>query len=343
MPRLSKAARAHERKFLFVGAKISGTSQIILEQCADKSRQLPRPKRPDRHGEVQVRIARRCPVRQISPQLRAQPRITTHQVRRCMHLPAGQRALPQRLDPGADPRLSPVDLLPFADQANYRTPVWMPVHHGQQKRGLGLVPFRNALFGGHEPSGLLRRPGSLRFVEDHDMVSRGQLAAQLFVTKLLRILDEGIRLPIGEIAQIRIARRWFALAPPPVAHKGLAQNVHQRPVTRQKRRRCTRRRIHPATSDVQSGKRLPRARHPGYEHDCFLLPGLAASNYPVDRCCRHGQIFASGPRPRDFRYIVAAEQRLRRLDDGRRRAVDSLRPSDGIDGWDRRCGHELPY
>src|SRR5215216_7836150 len=101
----------------------------------------------------------------------------------------------KRIQPFADSRLTPVDFLTTTDQTNNNSPVRMTIQAGNQKLGLGLIEVRASLLSLHKRRGLFQCPGSLRFVEDRDMLQRRSFGLyQTIVSKMMDVLDERLYL-----------------------------------------------------------------------------------------------------------------------------------------------------
>ena len=150
------------------GAGLPGVIGIIAEQGGDMSGDGFGAERADGNGEVKGWVWSLDAETQVPAQAGIEAAVIGEEVRRQMDFPMGQFRL-ERADPFGDAGFSAVDFLTFADQADDDAPIVAAIHDGKQERWLGLIETGLATLFAHEIGGLFAIPGSLGFVEDHDM------------------------------------------------------------------------------------------------------------------------------------------------------------------------------
>ena len=92
-------------------------------------------------------------------------------MRRNEDVPAGEEGA-DAVEPGADARLTRVDLLAAPHKTHHHRPVGMPLHRADEQLRLRLREPRQPLLPLHEGGQLPRVPRPLGLVEHHDVVRR---------------------------------------------------------------------------------------------------------------------------------------------------------------------------
>jgi hypothetical protein len=108
-----------------------------------------------------------------------------------MDTPA-RESVTQNFEPLANASFAGMDFLPAADEADDYRPILMPVEVRNQEFGLRRVESGDFLPALHEISRLIPIPGTLRFVEDYNVVKRWLRSTHTFIAEVVDILDEGL-------------------------------------------------------------------------------------------------------------------------------------------------------
>lgn len=114
-----------------------------------------------------------------------------------------------------------------ADKAYDSAPLWMPIHHANQELQLRHVKVGLPSFALHEACRLITGPSPLRFVKHDDLLTGNIIVADIEVSEMMNILNEGVH------PALSIPFR-DALASSFVASKGFLKHFNERAVTRQK-------------------------------------------------------------------------------------------------------------
>jgi hypothetical protein len=104
-----------------------------------------------------------------------------------------------RIDPGSYAGFSDVYLLTAAYQTDDGSPIFMPIHAGDQELRLRLGEIRTSLLASHEIRGLLQGPGPLGLVEYGDVLRWRSRIDQDIVAEMMDILDERLD-GLGDLA-----------------------------------------------------------------------------------------------------------------------------------------------
>src|SRR5439155_16047792 len=94
------------------------------------------------------------------------------------------------IQPGVNPGFAGVNLLPSANQTNDDCPLLMPVHVGNKELWLGVAEATSFLLSLHEAGGLTQIPGTLRFVENYDVIVWWAGINQRFIPEMMDVLNE---------------------------------------------------------------------------------------------------------------------------------------------------------
>src|SRR5580704_17563392 len=99
--------------------------------------------------------------------------------------------------PFFQPRLSSVDFLAATDQAHHNTPIFMPIHYRQQELRFGHVEVSLSSLFAHKSGGLFSIPGPLGLIEHDNSFSGYCRCANIFITKVVNVLDKCACVTIG--------------------------------------------------------------------------------------------------------------------------------------------------
>ena len=188
---------------------------------------------------------------------------------RGMNVPL-REPLPKGVEPAGDPGLASVDLLTASDRAHDRAPIWVSVHHIDEELGLGLIESFLPALRLHELRGLITVPGALGLIEDHDLFERDLRVVEVVVPEMVDVLDEP---PDGSLG----VGFLDALASDLVPGQGLAQDIDQWAVPREKHGVLVLMGVGTLGRDVEPGEGLARTRDPGDETDRFAAGGSSTS------------------------------------------------------------------
>jgi hypothetical protein len=159
-----------------------------------------------------------------------------------------------------DACLARVNLLSSADQADHDCPGFVPVEIGDQECRFRSTEVRDLLPPAHEVGSLRLRPGPLRFIKDDDMIVWCARCPDAFISEVVNVLNEGFyALPDRPFSFSVADTRQL------VARKGLLEDRHEWPVSREIHGSCFPERL-PACRHVQADECFPSTGYAGYEH-----------------------------------------------------------------------------
>src|ERR1700722_12955633 len=110
--------------------------------------------------------------------------------RRYADLPAGESSV-KSTHPFRHAGLSGVDFLSATDQADNHTPPFVAIHNTDEELRLRHIEVGLPSLSLHERSGLLASPGTLRLVKYDDFLDRNIVVADVLISEMMDVLDEG--------------------------------------------------------------------------------------------------------------------------------------------------------
>jgi len=245
-----------------------------------------------------------------------------------MHVPV--RETPFRgPKPFPDPGLTCIDLLASADQANDDAPIFVSIDTRDQKLGFGHLEAGSIPLLLHESVRLLVVPSTLSLVEKRYVIGGRAGILKVGVAVMMHVLNEGFHLALGDaLAQFL---PLFAGSFDSVAGERFLQNPNQRAVAGKENAVELAIDAQVKRGDIQTDKRLSRARDTGYEAESLLTSCTGAGDDLRDCIGGFVQVFGTGITSRYLGNGVAMVERKGRLDDGRGGQIAPSLPTVGID------------